>query len=109
MKLPDSTRDHLLHASASWEAVDAMETFSNGLAGHYHYIKYVVVQKQNLWSTSYDVAIALHVEQWNFGLTDGKWNITGWLDIFSTLRHTGKMGNPHNIFSNSLCRFKNQY
>ena len=71
MKLPDTTRDHLLHASASWEAVDATETFSNGLAGHYHYIKYVVVRNQGLWST-YDIAIAVHVEQWNFGLTDGE-------------------------------------
>jgi len=76
MKLPDSTRDHLLHASASSEAVDAMETFSNGLAGHYHYIKYVVVQKNILWSASYDVAIALHVEQWNFGLTDDTAKLT---------------------------------
>ena len=72
MKLPDTTRDHLMHASASWEAVDAMETFSNGLSGHYHYIKYVVVRNQGLWTNTYDVAIALHVEQWNFGLEDGK-------------------------------------
>ena len=87
MKLPDSTRDHLLHASASSEAVDAMETFSNGLAGHYHYIKYVVVQKNTLWSTSYDVAIALHVEQWNFGLTDGWWNFYKWLGRIYTARY----------------------
>ena len=74
MKLPDETRDYLLAAAESSESVDAMESFSNGLQGHYHYIKYVVVKKRSMWSqfsSSYDVAIALHVEQWNFGLEDG--------------------------------------
>ena len=87
MNLPDSTRDYLLAAAESSESVDAMESFSNGLQGYYHYIKYVVVKKNRLWSSSYDVAIALHVEQWNFGLEDGECRVIqqvsdlGWVDI----------------------------
>ena len=75
MKLPDETKDYLLAAAESSESVDAMESFSNGLEGHYHYIKYVVIKKDPFWSystPSFDVAIALHTEQWNFGLEDGE-------------------------------------
>ena len=73
MKLSDSDMNYLLAAADASESVDAMESFSNGVEGHYHFIKYSLVQKKSRWSGSlYDIAIALHVEQWNFGLDDGE-------------------------------------
>lgn len=68
MKLPDTSRDQLLHAAGSSKSVHALEAFSNGLEGNYSYFKYAVVRHKNL----YDVTIAVHLEQWDLHHEDAK-------------------------------------
>lgn len=70
MKLPDTSRDQLLHAAGSSKSVHALEAFSNGLEGNYSYFKYAVVRHKNL----YDVTIAVHLEQWDLHHEDGMLN-----------------------------------
>ena len=46
----------------------SVEMFPEGQKGFYHNIRFAVLQKKTwLWFSSYDVAFAIHVEEWNIG------------------------------------------
>ena len=78
MRLPnkDEIKDDLMDASKSTKSVDGRETiiplevFSGGERGYYINMKLVVLQKKWFWSSSpsFDIAIAMHVEIWDFRL-----------------------------------------
>ena len=88
MRLPEGERDEMtdeiLDASESTQSVDGIETiipleiFSEGQRGFYVNLKLVVLQRKwLLWFSSFDIAIAVHVEIWNFSTENGEDNMRG--------------------------------
>ena len=72
VRLPED-KEEIMNASNSTktekgtETIIPLEEFSDGERGYYIMMKLVVLQKKwHLWPAEFDIAIALHVEIWDF-------------------------------------------